>query len=178
MQPPPKFTADGLARQVAKHGVFEEARNTENLPMLGDPERWAGFANVQFVIDANSNLSQTKETAQILRVQVPQLAARQWRMLSTYAFRGDGVVTMDNVSLSILWGVGQVTIGGPAQVFPFPANGSPFSNACTATDGVVDIGDIVGSAIAVLARVKVTAHGGPATTVSVRVGVSVAPRAL
>lgn len=162
--------------------AFPRATNETELPGLGDPERWGGTALLKFHFPGNANLLQVQESRQLVRVQVPDLMARQWLVLAQYHFDADDpLVTLTSIDLVFSWGVGQISVqDAVAEIFPFPVNAAnAWTGASSATDGVVEVGTVTASSLACFARARVHDAGAiNAQTPRVRVSVTVAPRAL
>lgn len=86
---------------------FPRARNTRDLGVLGDPERWGGSATCRIVFPGNSLES---FSPQILRVQCADLIARSWELICHWNITG--LVQTDTITrcgLELAIGVGQAS---------------------------------------------------------------------
>lgn len=159
---------------------FERATNTRELGLLGDPERWGWTQTMVFTFPANANVTQVKTSRQLVRVQVPQLAARKWGLIATWEFFSDDVlVTLAGINADLVIGAGQSSFGVPAQVFPVPNVQTPLTLAAGATGGATDLGEV--TAVSINGRLRVSVRDAGAanpTTVRAIVGLAASPRAL
>lgn len=160
---------------------FQRAINTTPLAELGDPERWGSIADVAIAIPPNFVGVKTAVSDQLVRAQVPQLAARQWVIFGSYLITATDPLLTWKIVAEIRAGVGQATLKLPAQLFPPPNVQTPFTLAASATEGANELATVPGAAIAVRYSIEITV-GAPGLAnplvAQVQVGASAAPRAL
>jgi hypothetical protein len=97
----------------SKSKQFERALNENDLGNLGDPERWGGIGNIDFVINpvnADHGDSFAGYSKQFIRVQCADLTPRQWSLVCNWHI--DGITFNDTITrcgLEISFGVGQAS---------------------------------------------------------------------
>lgn len=168
---------------MAQRGVkdFFRAANEHDLGRLGDPERWGDIQTLEITLGA-SDVSRVadKWSKQLVRAQAPGLEARQWLVFANYELIDpSSTVGISTITAEIMAGVGQASLKLNARVAPqSPLVPTPFTSANTAIRGSLELGAIPASAIAIRFHCAVAAPSGNAVTIKLRVGASVAPRAL
>jgi hypothetical protein len=92
------------------------ARNTDDLGVLGDPERWGGAASFSAHVPGDGNVY-TFRCEQLIRVQPQDLIARAWDVVGTWrAVKSVGNFSYALLALEVAHGTGQATATGSLLV--------------------------------------------------------------
>lgn len=160
---------------------IERAANTRDLHQLGDPERWGGDGDIELAVPTGNASDTTRFSKQIVRAQCADLIARAWNISAEYEVAGGAAGDAIALSLHVVWGSGQVSAEGYAQLpllAVVPAGAFPWLSS-PAGGALVLPQPLPATAIAIRARLRVVAPGtDPAHAVIARVKVCIAPRAL
>lgn len=89
--------------------AHSRARNSAELGVLGDPERWGGTATWEVPL-TNGDQFVRSFGPQIVRVQCEDLIARAWDLSADFHIENDGIIAPGSqLGLEIRFGVGQST---------------------------------------------------------------------